>query len=130
MPSSENEEDRSAFLAPEFELRLVRILGHHAVRYAREACVFWVGRKGARHKLSTGLSRTSLEGCQQHLWVVVGLDGVLRWLLQMLLRLPLVLLLLLLLWVLLLWLRLLLLLLLLQLLLLLLLLLLPLLMRW
>ena len=83
-PRRMNEEDRSAFLAQEFELPLGRVLGHH-VRYAREACVLWVGRKGAWHQLSTGLSRAPLEGCKLYLWVVVVLGGVLRWLLQMLL---------------------------------------------
>ena len=95
MPSPENEEDHSAFFAPEFELPLDRVLRNRAVRYAREACVLRVGLKGDRHQLSTGLSRAPLEGCQLHLWVVVELDGVLRWLLQMLLRALLLLLLLL-----------------------------------
>ena len=86
MPSPENEEDRCAFFAPEFELPLGRVLDHHAVRYTREGCVLWVGRIGNRHQLSTGLSRVPLEGCKLHLWVVVEFGGVLRWLLQMLLR--------------------------------------------
>ena len=85
MPSPPNEEGRSAFLAPEFELTVGPVLGPHDVRYAREVCVLWVGRKGARHQLSTDMSRAPLEWHKLHLWIVVVLGGVLRWLLQMLL---------------------------------------------
>ena len=69
------------------------------MRYAREARVLRIGRKDARHQLSTDLSRSPLEGCELQLWVAEVLGGVLRWLLHMLLWV----LLLLLLWMLQLW---------------------------